>query len=932
MLLGALHHGERAVLVAGLVHRAGQLDGGAALVDDGAEDGERGAVGHVGVQGAVGRGDGVLAVQLDDELAVETCLVGIDVRRVNRAQRDGVDGVVAVHLGQLRAARHVDGAVHERHDGALALAGADEGVARAVHGGVHHGHGRHVGHERGGVLELGAAARHLGVLEVDGGEAVAAQALAVHGVLHDEGGGFVGHAVAGGNAVLKHLVAAPEVGAVHAARAERGGVDVVVGAVVQDVGEVLLAGVGHGIGHVDRRAEAAVHRARHGARRVGAAGGLAVDHEGAVLVVHLHHGARAPHGHGRADAVAVEGVARGGVVHQAVALGGRLGAVARGVGVGGAHDHVGRVVGVAGERHGEAGELHGGVHVVDEHGGVLLADERGGQLLGVLGEDGGVAVLGPEELRDVGGVGAHLLGPCLVGRGARLEEVLHRVEQADAGELVHRLVHGRDGLVAVRALKHLGHGVHLGLVGVVGGRHGLALVVLGGDGGKLAGCVLPGLVLHRPLGLQGVVQAHAGELARDLGARAEHGGVGVDVGEQVEAGVVARGAGVQGVGHLSVDAVPHAHLQRGAHGVGVGVVGEHGAGEVGGVHIALGEGHLVAHDLEQAVDGHGVLEAVHYLAELGVGVAGVGHAAGEEPVNGGRVVALDAVVGGGADHAVAADEDRAGRVGGVDGGGVVALGHVGGGVIDGHARAVGQGEGGVGLVLAVHHVHDGLVGVVAGEQVVGGVAFGVRALKREGAALHLGGDALGGLGLGGVEVGLELALEGGRREARLLARAIGAVALAAHRAAVDLALAGDEDVLLEGEHAREVERGAAAHATAGAAAVGSAASVRGAALGCVGQGAGGGQGAGCQRCANDERATGQLLHHVYPLGLERACMCAAPGPAPRPSVRICAAHVREASRTALDSTARPRPATSRHFGAKTTRLQRCGETMNMKSQ
>ena len=878
MLDCAHHHGERAVLLAGLHHGARNLNRGAALVHHGAEDGEHGAFGHRGAQRAVGRGDGVLAVKLEGELAVETCLVGIDISRVDGGKRDGVDAIVAVDARQLRAGRHVDLAVHERNDGAFALGGACKGVTRALDAGVDHGHGRNVGHERSRVLELGAAARHLGVLEVQGRKAVATQALAVDGVLDDERCGLVGHAVATGNAVLKHLVAAPEVGAEHAARAKGGRVGVVVGAVVENVGEVLLAGVGHCVGDVHARAEAAVHRAGHGAGRVCRACRLAVDDQAAVGAGELDMGVLAPHGHGRADAVTVEGVAGRRVVHQAVALAGCLSAVAGGVGIGRAHDDVGRVVGVAGERDGVVADLKRAIDVVDKQGGVLLGNERGGHVGYGAAHDDGVAVLGAEELRDVGGGGAHLLGPGGVGCGARLQKAAHGVEQADAVELAHGLVHGGDGSLAlvIGALEHLSDCGDLGLVGVVGRRfHGRAVVVGCCLGELSRGCETI-VVLHRPCGLQRVVQAHAGELAGDLGARAEHRRVGVDVGEQVEAGVVARGTRVLHVGHLGIDAVPHAHLQRGAHRVGVGVVGEHRAREVGSVHVIIGEGHLVAHDLEEAVESHGVLEAVHLLAELGEGVAGVGHAAREEPVDGGCVVALDAVVGGRADHAVAADVDRTRRVDGVDGGGVVAPGHVGRVPAELQARAVGQGEGGVSEVLVVHDVDDGGVRVLAGRKVVGDVAEAGDAFQGKGAVCNAGGHTVGNLGLCGVEIDLDRAVKGGGGKTHAVALAVGAEALARDGAVRRLALAGDKDVLLEGEHAGEVDGVGTAH-TARAAGTRCAtftgtASLWGATRGGVGERRAGGKRARRKRRANNERATGQVLDHVLPLVLERFFM------------------------------------------------------------
>ena len=587
-------------------------------------------------------------------------------------------------------------------------------------------------------------------------------------------------------------------------------------------------------------------------------------------------GVLAPHGHGRADAVTVEGVAGRRVVHQAVALAGCLGAVAGGVGIGCAHDDVGRVVGVAGERDGVVADLKRAVDVVDKQGGVLLGNERCGHVGHGAAHDDGVAVLGAEELRDVGGGGAHLLGPGSVGRGARLHKAAHGVEQADAVELAHGLVHGGDGSLAlvVGTFKHLGDCGDLGLVGVVGRRfHGCA-VVIGCCLGELGRSRETVVVLHRPCGLQRVVQTHAGKLAGDLGARAEHRRVGVDVGEQVEAGVVARGARVLHVGHLSIDAVPHAHLQRGAHRVGVGVVGEHGTREVGGVHVILGEGHLVAHDLEEAVEGHGVLEAVHLLAELGKGVAGVGDAAREEPVDGGCVVALDAVVGGRADHAVAADVDRTRRVDGVDGGGVVALGHVGRVPAELQVRAVGQGEGRVGEVLVVHDIDDGGVGVLAGREVVIDVAEAGDSLQGKGAVCNAGGHAVGNLGLCGVEIDFDRAVEG--RGGKAHALAVGAEALARHGAVRHLALAGDKDVLLEGEHAGEVDGVGTAHAAgasgARCATFTGAASLWGATRGGVGERRAGGKRARRKRRANNERATGQVLDHVLPLVLERFFM------------------------------------------------------------
>ena len=590
-------------------------------------------------------------------------------------------------------------------------------------------------------------------------------------------------------------------------------------------------------------------------------------------------GVLAPHGHGRADAVTVEGVAGRRVVHQAVALAGCLGAVAGGVGIGCAHDNVGRVVGVAGERDGVVADLKRAVDVVDKQGGVLLGNERGGHVGHGAAHDDGVAVLGAEELRDVRGGGAHLLGPGGVGRRARLQKAAHGVEQADAVELAHGLVHGGDGSLAlvIGALEHLSDCGDFGLVGVVGRRfHGRAVVV-GCCLGELSRGRETVVILHRPCGLQRVVQAHAGELAGDLGARAEHRRVGVDVGEQVEAGVVARGTRVLHVGHLSIDAVPHAHLQRGAHRVGVGVVGEHRAREVGGVHVILGEGHLVAHDLEEAVEGHGVLEAVHLLAELGEGVAGVGDTAREEPVDGGRVVALDAVVGGRADHAVAADVDCACRVDGIDGGGVVALGHVGRIPAELQARAVGQGEGRVGEVLVVHDIDDGGVGVLAGRKVVGDVAEAGDALQGKGAVCNVGGHTVGNLGLCGVEIDLDRAVKGGGGKAHAVALAVGAEALARDGTVSHLALAGDKDVLLEGEHAGEVDGVGAAHA-AGATGAGCAAFTGAGGIRCAlrGRGVGkrraGGKRARRKRRANNERATGQVLDHVLPLVLERFFM------------------------------------------------------------
>ena len=590
-------------------------------------------------------------------------------------------------------------------------------------------------------------------------------------------------------------------------------------------------------------------------------------------------GVLAPHGHGRADAVAVEGVAGRRIVHQAVALGGRLGAVAGGVGIGCAHDDVGRVVGVARERDSVVADLKRAVDVVDKQGGVLLGNERGGHVGHGSAHDDGVAVLGAEELRDVRGGGTYLLGPGGVGRRARLHKAAHGVEQADAVELAHGLVHGGDGSLAlvVGTFKYLGDRGDLGLVGVVGRRFRGRAVVIGCCLGELGRGREAVVVLHRPCGLQRVVQAHAGELAGDLGARAEHRRVGVDVGEQVEAGVVARGTRVLHVGHLSIDAVPHAHLQRGAHRVGVGVVGEHGAREVGSVHVILGEGHLVAHDLEEAVESHGVLEAVHLLAELGEGVAGVGYTAREEPVDGGRVVALDAVVGGRADHAVAADVDRTRRVDGVDGGGVVALGHVGRVPAELQARAVGQGEGRVGEVLVVHDVDDGGVGVLAGREVVSDVAEARDALQGKGAVCDTGGHAVGNLGLCGVEVNLDCAVKGDGGKAHTVAFAVGAEALARHGAVRHLALAGDKDVLLEGEHAGEVDGVGAAHAAratgTGGAALARAAGIRRTSRGRgVGERRAGGKRARRKRRANNERATGQVLDHVLPLVLERFFM------------------------------------------------------------
>ena len=617
-------------------------------------------------------------------------------------------------------------------------------------------------------------------------------------------------------------------------------------------------------------------------------------------------GVLAPHGHGRADAVTVEGVAGRRVVHQAVALAGCLGTVAGGVGIGCAHDDVGRVVGVAGERDGVVADLKRAIDVVDKQGGVLLGNERGGYVGHGAAHDDGVAVLGAEELRDVRGGGTYLLGPGGVGRRARLQKAAHGVEQADAVELAHGLVHGGDGSLAlvIGAFEHLSDCGDLGLVGVVGRRfHGRAVVV---------GCCLGELgrgretvvVLHRPYGLQRVVQAHAGELAGDLGARAEHRRVAVDVGEQVEAGVVARGARVLHVGHLSIDAVPHAHLQRGAHRVGVGVVGEHGAREVGSVHVILGEGHLVAHDLEEAVESRGVLEAVHLLAELGEGVAGVGHAAREEPVDGGCVVALDAVVGGRANHAVAADVDRTRRVDGVDGGGVVALGHVGRVPAELQARAVGQGEGCVGEVLVVHDVDDGGVGVLAGRKVVGDVAEAGDALQGKGAICNAGGHTVGNLGLCGVEIDLDRAVKGGGGKAHALALAVGAEALARDGAVSHLALAGDKDVLLEGEHAGEVDGVGAAHTAgasgAGCAAFTGAAGIRGAFRGrCIGERRAGGKRARRKRRANNERATGQVLDHVLPLVLERFFM----RPSQSQVVPACRCTCARGASHALDSTA-----------------------------
>ena len=652
-----------------------------------------------------------------------------------------------------------------------------------------------------------------------------------------------------------------------------------VGAVVENVGEVLLAGVGHCVGDAHACAEAAVHRARHGAGRVRRARRLAVDDQAAVGAGELDMGVLAPHGHGRADAVAVEGVTGRRVVHQAVALGRRLGAVTGGVGVGRAHDDAGRVVGVAGKRDGVVADLKCAVDVVDKQGGVLLGDKRCGNVGHGAAHDNGVAVLGAEELRDVGGGGANPLGPGGVGRGARLHKAAHGVEQADAVELAHGLVHGRDGGLAlvVGAFEHLGDCGDLGLVGVVGRCLDGCTVVVGRGLGELGCGGKAVVVLHRPGRLQRVVQAHAGKLAGYLGTRAEHGRVGVDVGEQVEAGVVARGARVLHVGHLGVDAVPHAHLQRGAHRVGVGVVGEHGTREVGGVHVVLGEGHLVAHDLEEAVEGHGVLEAVHLLAELGERVAGVGHAAREEPVDGGCVVALDAVVGSRADHAVAADIDCAGRVDGVDGGGVVALGHVGRVPAELKARPVSQGEGRVGEVLVVHNIDDGGVGVLAGGEVVGDVAEVGDALQGERAVCNAGGHAVGYLGLRGVEIDIDRAVKGRGGKAHAVALAVGAEALARHGTVRHFALAGDKDVLLEGEHTGEVDGVGAAHAAraagTGCATFTGTGGVRGAARGRgVGECRAGGQCARRERRANNERATGQVLDHVLPLVLERFFM------------------------------------------------------------
>ena len=281
--------------------------------------------------------------------------------------------------------------------------------------------------------------------------------------------------------------------------------------------------------------------------------------------------------------------------------------------------------------------------------------------------------------------------------------------------------------------------------------------------------------------------------------------------------------------------------------------------------------------MEEAIEGHGVLEAVHLLAEFGEGVAGVGDAAREEPVDGSRVIALDAVVGGRADHAVAADVDRTCRVDGVDGGGVVALSHVGRVPAELQARAVGQGEGRVGGVLVVHDIDNGGVGVLAGREVVGDVAEAGDALQGKGVVCDAGGHAVGNLGLCGVEIDLDRAVEGRGGKAHVVALAVGAEALARHGAVRHLALAGDEDVLLEGEHAGEVDGGGAAHAAraagTGGAALAGAACIRRTSRGrSVGKRRAGGKRARRKRRANNERATGQVLDHVLPLVLERFFM------------------------------------------------------------
>ena len=301
----------------------------------------------------------------------------------------------------------------------------------------------------------------------------------------------------------------------------------------------------------------------------------------------------------------------------------------------------------------------------------------------------------------------------------------------------------------------------------------------------------------------------------------------------------------------------------------------HAAHRVSGVLEVGGQQVLLDDELEHTVQIHGVLKAVHHVAELGQALAGVGEAGGQEPVDGGGVSRVgDAVVGGGADGAVAAHVHGALSVHGVNRGGVIAVGHVGGigGQIQRGAVRQSQG-GGAACVLVVDHINSGGVSAVTGGQVVGHIAGLGHAGHGEGAVGDLGGDALGGLGHRLVEIDLDRAVKSGGSKGDLALAALGVDAVA---------VGGDgavfKNILLQGQHSGQVNGGAALPAaTAGAAGTSAAGALTG-----RGQ-SGHAHGRHEQRCAQDRsQHSFQAFSHV-----QISSFCASLHEA----VRICASPV-----------------------------------------